>query len=545
MGGCVRSSLTAVVFGEPFRTVSEQPSIRTVDWRASGSTRAGEHDDGNPTVSHDGRHFVDGAARSMLLASDRGHRAWEPHLVRKIVIADLLAFVIAEALAATIMIGRINEVVKIFGHPLPYLVLGAIGIPAWIGLLALNHAYDRSLIGSSPDEYTNVMRTVFMLFTLVCAAAFMGGMSISRGLFAVFFPLLFVSALVARFTVRKRLHHRRSNGRDLRRLVLVSRAPAIANVTDHFERSPHVGYQVVGAYVYGLADHIAAPDTQGVPVLGEPDDLVTDLDALAIDAVALSGGQLFENESLRSLAWKLHDTGIQLLMAPDLAEIAGPRIVSRPAAGLPLLLVDEPHVTGFAQAIKSLIERSLALAACIVLSPVFLVIALAVKCSSRGPVLFSQTRVARQGEEFSMLKFRSMVENAEDLLEDLVEQNESDGVLFKIQNDPRVTGVGRLLRKFSLDELPQLWNVVRGDMALVGPRPPLPSEVERYEGSTRRRLMVKPGITGLWQVSGRSDLSWEESVRLDLYYVENWSPLLDAIIVAKTVKAVLAGRGAY
>lgn len=466
-------------------------------------------------------------------------------MLRRVVAADVAAFVLTAVLAWLLTYGHVHEVVKIFGLHLPYLVLAVIGVPAWLGVLSLNHAYDRLLLGSSPDEYSNVMRSVLVLFTLICAAAFMGGMSISRVLFAVFFPLLFVFSLIARLVVRKHLHHRRDHGRDLRRLVLVSRAPALENVTDHFARSPHVGYLVVGAYLYGLHDHIAPPCTAGVPVLGEPDDLVHDLDALSIDAVALSGGDLFENESIRSLAWKLHDTGIQLLMAPDLAEIAGPRIVSRPAAGLPLLLVEEPRVDGFAQVLKTVVERVVALSACIVLSPVFAAIAITIKCSSSGPVLFKQIRVARKGEEFEMLKFRSMVDGAEDMLDDLAEDNEHDGVLFKIQDDPRITRVGRFIRKYSLDELPQLWNVARGDMALVGPRPPLPSEVAQYEGTTRRRLMVKPGITGLWQVSGRSDLSWEESVRLDLYYVENWSLLLDAIILAKTAKAVLAGKGAY
>jgi len=261
--------------------------------------------------------------------------------------------------------------------------------------------------------------------------------------------------------------------------------------------------------------------------------------------VALSGGELFETESLRSLAWKLHDTGVQLLMAPDLAEIAGPRIVSRPAGGLPLLLVDEPHTSGFAQLLKGTVERTSALVACVLLAPVFAVIAIAIKCTSPGPVLFRQTRVARDGRQFPMFKYRSMVDGAEHLVHELVDQNDHDGVLFKIKDDPRVTRIGGFLRKYSLDELPQLWNVVRGEMAMIGPRPPLPSEVEQYGDTTRRRLMVKPGITGLWQVSGRSDLSWEESVRLDLYYVENWSPLLDAFILAKTLKAVLAGKGAY
>ncbi len=489
--------------------------------------------------------FIDRGARNALFVPETHDRNWETRLLRRVVLADLLSIIAAEVLAAVLIAGHIHETVTVFGHHVSYSALAIAGLPAWIGVLALNHAYDRSIVGSSPDEYTNVMRAVFVLFTLICAAAFMGGMSISRGLFAVFFPLLFVFSLLARLIVRKRLHRSRGRGRNLRRLVLVSRAPAIGNVTEHFARSPHVGYQVVGAYLYGLHNYIVAPDTAGVPVLGEPDDLVRDIGDLAIDAVALSGGELFEDESLRSLAWKLHDTGIQLLMAPDLAEIAGPRIVSRPAAGLPLLLVDEPHVTGVAQALKSVVERAIALLSCIVLSPVFLAIAIAVKVSSRGPILFSQTRVGRKGEEFSMLKFRSMVVGAEDMVDDLTEQNEFDGIMFKIRDDPRVTRVGGWLRKYSLDELPQLWNVVTGDMALVGPRPPLPAEVEQYEGNTRRRLMVKPGITGLWQVSGRSDLSWEETVRLDLYYVENWSPLLDAIIVAKTAKAVLAGNGAY
>lgn len=489
--------------------------------------------------------YVDDAARDALFVPDAQSEGWEFRLLRRVVAADLFAFIAAEVLAALLVAGHINETLTMFGHHVSYTTVAIAGLPAWIGALALNHAYERSTLGSSPDEYSNVIRAVFVLFTLVCAAAFMGGMSISRGLFAIFFPLLLVFSLLARLAVRKQLHRRRSRGRDIRRLVLVSRAPAIGNVTEHFARSPHVGYQVVGAYLYGLHDYGVAPDTAGVAVLGEPDDLVHDIGDLSIDAVALSGGELFEDESLRSLAWKLHDTGIQLLMAPDLAEIAGPRIVSRPAAGLPLLLVDEPHVTGVAQAFKTVVERVIALLACIVLSPVFLAIAIAVKCSSKGPILFSQTRVARKGEEFSMLKFRSMVAGAEDMVNELTEQNENDGLMFKIRHDPRVTRVGGWLRKYSLDELPQLFNVVAGDMALVGPRPPLPAEVEQYEGNTRRRLMVKPGITGLWQVSGRSDLSWEETVRLDLYYVENWSPLLDAIILAKTVKAVLAGKGAY
>jgi exopolysaccharide biosynthesis polyprenyl glycosylphosphotransferase len=373
--------------------------------------------------------------------------------------------------------------------------------------------------------------------------SFVGSVPVSRGLIAVFFPALLVSSVMGRYGVRKRLHHRRALGNALRRVVLVGDRAAVSNLTTHLRRSPHAGYEVVGAYVPGGSSVVF--DDLDLEVLGEPDQLVSDISQQEIDAVAVSGHDLFEHESLRSLAWKLHGTGIQLLMAPDMAEIAGPRIVSRPAGGLPMLLVEEPRTGGPAQFLKALTERGAAALALLVLSPVLAAIAVAVKLTSPGPVLFRQTRVARDGNEFDMLKFRSMVDGADEQVDELIDQNDHDGVLFKIREDPRITPAGRFIRRYSLDELPQLWNVVRGDMSIVGPRPPLPSEVSQYGGDVGRRLMVKPGITGLWQVSGRSDLSWDESVRLDLYYVENWSLTLDLVIVGKTVKAVLAGSGAY
>jgi lipopolysaccharide/colanic/teichoic acid biosynthesis glycosyltransferase len=179
------------------------------------------------------------------------------------------------------------------------------------------------------------------------------------------------------------------------------------------------------------------------------------------------------------------------------------------------------------------------------LVPVFLVIAVLVKVTGPGPVLFRQTRVGKDGAEFRMLKFRTMVHDAEQLKNELTTQNETDGVLFKIKSDPRVTRVGSCLRRYSLDELPQLINVMLGEMSLVGPRPPLPEEAAQYGRVVRRRLVVKPGMTGLWQISGRSDLAWDEAVRLDLQYVENWSLALDMLILWKTVAAVIRGSGAY
>jgi exopolysaccharide biosynthesis polyprenyl glycosylphosphotransferase len=238
---------------------------------------------------------------------------------------------------------------------------------------------------------------------------------------------------------------------------------------------------------------------------------------------------------------------VDLIVAPAVTEIAGPRIAVRPVAGIPLLHVEEPSLSGPAQVAKAIFDRTFGAVALVVCAPLLLVLGLSVRITSHGPALFRQTRVGRDGREFKMLKFRTMVEDAEERLEELELRHHADAehVLFKLPNDPRLTRVGRWLRRHSLDELPQLWNVVVGDMSVVGPRPPLPSEVARYADDARRRLLVKPGLTGLWQVSGRADLTWDDSVRLDLYYVENWSWVLDALIIARTVPAVIMGRGAY
>jgi exopolysaccharide biosynthesis polyprenyl glycosylphosphotransferase len=236
---------------------------------------------------------------------------------------------------------------------------------------------------------------------------------------------------------------------------------------------------------------------------------------------------------------------VTLLVAPRLTDISGPRIHIRPVAGLPLLNVEEPEFSGVRRIVKGGLDRFLAFFAIVLLLPVLAGIALAVAVTSRGPILFRQVRIGRHGEPFVIHKFRSMYSDAEERLAELEHLNETDGTLFKVRDDPRVTPVGRYLRRFSLDELPQFFDVLLGRMSLVGPRPPLPTEVDRYASLVRRRLVVKPGITGLWQVSGRSDLSWDESVRLDLLYVETWSLALDITIMLKTVLAVLRRRGAY
>jgi exopolysaccharide biosynthesis polyprenyl glycosylphosphotransferase len=248
---------------------------------------------------------------------------------------------------------------------------------------------------------------------------------------------------------------------------------------------------------------------------------------------------------LRTLAWELEKTGTDLCVAPALLDVAGPRTTVRPTAGLTLLHVDHPQLSGPRQVVKDLFDRCAAAAALVALSPLLLVIAVAIRLHDKGPAMFTQTRVGKDGQEFKIYKFRTMVVNAEARLSEFRDKNDNDGVLFKVRRDPRVTAIGSTLRKSSLDELPQLINVLRGEMSLVGPRPALPQEAAQYADHVRRRLVVKPGLTGMWQVNGRSDLSWEETVRLDLGYVENWSFALDVQILWKTVSVMLNGSGAY
>jgi exopolysaccharide biosynthesis polyprenyl glycosylphosphotransferase len=282
-----------------------------------------------------------------------------------------------------------------------------------------------------------------------------------------------------------------------------------------------------------------------VPVYGGLDDTTAAVKAFQADTVAVLACPEMDGIRLRSLAWELEKTGTDLCVAPALLDVAGPRTTIRPTAGLTLLHVDHPQLGGMRLVVKELFDRSVAAVALLALAPLMAVLSLMIRLHDRGPALFTQTRVGKDGRPFKIYKFRTMVVDAERRKGELHAQNDFDGVLFKLRKDPRVTAIGTYLRRWSIDELPQLYNVLLGHMSLVGPRPPLPDEAEKYAAHVRRRLVVKPGLTGLWQVNGRSDLSWDESVRLDLRYVENWSFTLDLQILWKTISAMVRGSGAY
>jgi exopolysaccharide biosynthesis polyprenyl glycosylphosphotransferase len=331
----------------------------------------------------------------------------------------------------------------------------------------------------------------------------------------------------------------------MHRVLVVGRSDAVGDVVAQFERERWHGLAAVGVCVGGGAQNLALPTGVRVTSRNDPRTVLRAVDDLRADVVAVASHPDLSGQTLRRLAWALDERGVDLIVSPGIVEVAGQRLSIRPVAGLSLLHLERPATRGGRMLIKRVLDRLLGLGLFVVLSPLLAAIAVAIKRTSPGPVLFRQIRIGADGRPFEMLKFRSMVVDAEHRRADLEGDDEGNGVLFKMRNDPRVTRVGALLRRYSLDELPQLWNVVRGDMSLVGPRPPLPEEVIGYSDDATRRLRVRPGMTGLWQVSGRSDLSWEESLRLDLRYVDNWSLALDATILWRTCRAVLSRSGAY
>jgi exopolysaccharide biosynthesis polyprenyl glycosylphosphotransferase len=425
---------------------------------------------------------------------------------------------------------------------LPEEALFSIAFPVGFALsVAAARGYEARFLGSGTDEYRKFVDGVLRYGAIVAVASYAIKLHLSRGDVVIAFALAGVLGLLGRRVGRNLLRRRRRRGSCLHNVIVVGRERSIAELTRQLSRDPDCGFNVVGACLDRAVDRWI----DGVPVLGNTDEIVSVLRASGADTLAISPWSDVSQAQLRGIAWELEGSGVSIVMAPRLTDIAAPRIHVRPVAGLPMMHVGEPEFSGSRRVLKAAIERIIAAVALLVWGPVLLLIALAVRLDTPGPALFKQRRVGSHGREFTIFKFRTMHVDAENRIQEISRLNESDGLLFKIREDPRVTRVGRILRRWSIDEAPQLINILFGTMSLVGPRPPLPSEVAQYTPDIARRLLVKPGLTGLWQISGRSDLSWEEAVRLDLYYVENWSPALDLSILWKTTFAVIASRGAY
>ena len=459
---------------------------------------------------------------------------WMRAYVRQIALADFSAGAVAAVTALVIRFGA---------HPSDRYLLLSLALPMlWMVAVRIFGGYERRFLGTGSDEFRRILNAGLSLTGALAVISYAVNNELSRIYLIIGMQVTIVLDLVVRLVLRKRLHKLRAHGRCMSTVVALGHEPAVRQLVSELRRESHHGLQVIAACLPGGTD---VTEVAGVPVVGDLDDAASVVRNLHAGTVAVLSCPEMDGIKLRTLAWELEKTGTDLCVAPSLIDVAGPRTTVRPTAGLTLLHVDHPQLSGPRQMVKDLFDRSVAALALTALSPLMLAIALAIRLSDNGPALFTQVRVGKGGQPFKIYKFRTMVIDAEARLAEIRQANEFDSVLFKIRKDPRVTAIGTRLRKWSLDELPQLINVFRGEMSLVGPRPALPDEAERYADHVRRRLVVKPGLTGMWQVSGRSDLTWDESVRLDLRYVENWSFALDLQIMWKTVPVILKGSGAY
>ncbi|WP_409239471.1 sugar transferase [Streptomyces sp. PA5.6] len=413
-----------------------------------------------------------------------------------------------------------------------------------LGALAVSRAWAPSVLGQGAEEFRRLGRS---LFTAVVVLA-LGGIALtSRNIklwIFVAIPAIGLVTMTARYLLRLRLHRQRQDGRCLRPVLAAGSPDTVSDLITRARKFPHLGWRVEAVCTAdGLGpdgDHL-----DGVPIVGGLADVANHVRRDGYRVVAVTPDPHWSPDRLQRLAWNLEGSDAEMVVAPVLMEVAGPRLHVDAVLGIPLLRVSMPAFTGGRRVVKGIVDRLGAALLLLLFAPLMVLVGLLVLADSRGGALYRQRRVGKDGREFTIFKFRTMVTGAHDARAQLAERNEGAGLLFKLRRDPRVTRVGAVLRRYSIDELPQLFNVLTGSMSLVGPRPPLPEESAAYGPDIRRRLLVKPGLTGLWQISGRSDLPWEEAVRLDLRYVEDWSLALDTVILWKTLRAVIHGQGAY
>ena len=465
----------------------------------------------------------------------RRFSAWSRRYVMGLAVADALIGALAAAVPAQ------------FSNSLQdrHLMIGmlmALGALAWPLAIGLARGYVRARVGIGSEELRAVLRASV---GVIVVGAFPAGLLAQQTfltLVVVAVPFAALLSTTVRFTARKMLHHRQSRGLNVRHLIVVGSTAAARELRERLDKETHCGMKVVGVCL--PRQEINDATGLGTPVLGDLSQVADVVKQLGCDAVAVTSDDSTRYNYLRKLAWSLEGTGVEMLVDPGLVEVAGPRMHIRPLMGAPLLHIEEPHFSGWRKMLKRGSDLAITAIGLLVIAPLLLVIALAIKFQDGGPILFRQKRVGRGGEEFWMYKFRSMVVDAESRKATLMARNQGKGGLFKLSDDPRVTPVGKFLRSYSLDELPQLFNVLNGSMSLVGPRPHLAHELAQMPSEASRRALVTPGLTGLWQVSGRSDLEGDDAVRLDLRYVENWTFTLDLLILWKTASAVMAKRGA-
>jgi len=432
---------------------------------------------------------------------------------------------------------------RTFDFEIGYVVTSLLFVLGWLVALQLFGTRDPSVLDGGSAEYRRILDATMRVFGTIAILALLFQIQFGRFYLLIALPTGLALLILTRWLWRRWLRKQRAAGRFLQRAIVIGDREKATHIADKIVREPQSGIRIVGAVTtHGTQE----PLLDDVPVLGNFDEVLDIIDSHSVDSVILSTSDAITPQRTRKFGWALDQKRIGLIVAPALTDIAGPRIHTRPVAGLPLIHVEYPRFEGRQRIAKRTFDIVGSLGLLILFSPVMIAVALAVKFTSKGPIFYAQERIGLHGKPFKMFKFRSMVVGADDQLKSLLdEQGTSDKPLFKVNDDPRITPVGRFIRRYSLDELPQFANALIGTMSLVGPRPQREAEVALYDEDAHRRLFMKPGITGLWQVSGRSDLSWDDAIRLDLYYVENWSITTDIVVVARTAAAVVKPSGAH
>ena len=474
--------------------------------------------------------------------------AWQRGYARRLVAIDFVGVVLAVGLAQWLRFGALPGTVPAYQY-LDYTKV-SVGIAvSWVLALSINRSRSPRVIGSGAEEYRRVWMATTAVFGGVAIISMLFKLEIARGYLMIALPTGLVVLILFRWMARRIVASaRKKSGRCITRVLVVGNAAAVRDLTKSFAREPKSAYEVVGACIPGptVRTKIDVPGVGSIPTFGDESNVVSAVTATNSHAVAVTATERLDGRGIRDLSWDLEKLDIDLLVSPGVVDVAGPRLMMRPVCGLPLIHVEKPQYNGAKQFQKRLFDVVFSSMVLLCGLPLLLAVAMAVKLTSKGPVFYRSERIGLDGQPFEMIKFRTMVDGADTIRDKLDALNDcKGGVLFKIHCDPRITPVGRFLRKYSIDELPQFINVLKRDMSVVGPRPPLANEVTTYDDYAKRRLLVRPGITGLWQVSGRSNLNWEDSVRLDLFYVENWSMIADALIALKTLKAVVTHTGAY
>ncbi|WP_054813068.1 sugar transferase [Nocardia arizonensis] len=493
-----------------------------------------------------------GAVDLRLNFAGSGERGgWRAGYVRRLILTDVTVVTAAVALAQLFTFDPAAPRTLSWDPraDAAHLLLSAGVVAAWSILLGWNDSRSARTVGAGSVEYRRLFAATLRLFGLIAIASLVLGTEIARDCLALALPLGLIGLAGTRAMWRGHAGRRRARGRYRHSVLVVGAADAARAIAAAFSRDHAHGYHVVGVCTATGLDTDAAPVIsvagREIPIVGDDRSVVRAARRTGADTVVVTATDRLGPDDIRELAWELDTIGAELIVAPGVMDVSGTRVSSQVLAGMPMLHIGRPRYDRALSLGKAVFDVCFSLLVLILIAPALLVIAAAVKLTSDGPVFYLSERIGMDGKPFRMVKFRSMYVHADRHAAALIASNGGNPLFFKLENDPRVTSLGRFLRKYSLDELPQFYNVLRRDMSVVGPRPQVRREVHSYDGITRRRLLVRPGITGLWQVSGRSDLAPEESFELDISYVENWSMLLDLRIIAKTVRAVAEGEGAY